>query len=68
MTTFGKRSPIVLLYDTQRLVDTLDEIGFTATSRGAFDSDIDDIRAIEAGRPDTESRDRRGTQAMIASA
>jgi hypothetical protein len=35
------------MYDTQRLVEILNEIGFTARSRGAFDSDIDDIRAIE---------------------
>ena len=35
------------MYDTQRLVEILNEIGFTATSRAAFDSDIDDIRVIE---------------------
>ena len=35
------------MYNTPRLVEILDEIGFTASSRGAFDSDIDDIRAIE---------------------
>jgi predicted SAM-dependent methyltransferase len=35
------------MYNTERLVEILDEIGFVATSRGAFDSDIDDIRVIE---------------------
>ena len=35
------------MYNTPRLVEILDEIGFTASSRGAFDSEIDDIRAIE---------------------
>ena len=42
------------MYDTKRLVEILNEIGFTATSRGAFDSDIDDIRVIER-----EDRTRR---------
>jgi predicted SAM-dependent methyltransferase len=42
------------MYDTQRLVEILNEIGFTATSRGPFDSDIDDIRVIER-----EDRTRR---------
>ena len=35
------------MYDTKRLLEILDEVGFTATGRGAFDSDIDDICAIE---------------------
>lgn len=35
------------MYDSGRLVEILGEIGFTASSRGAFDSDIDDVRAIE---------------------
>lgn len=35
------------MYDSDRLVEILGEIGFTAASRGAFDSDINDVRAIE---------------------
>jgi ubiquinone/menaquinone biosynthesis C-methylase UbiE len=36
------------MYDSKRLVEVLNEVGFTASSRAAFDSDIDDIEAIEA--------------------
>jgi predicted SAM-dependent methyltransferase len=36
------------MYDSKRLVEVLDELGFTASSRAAFDSDIEDIEAIEA--------------------
>jgi predicted SAM-dependent methyltransferase len=42
------------MYDTPRLVEILNEIGFTAASRGPFDSDIADIRVIER-----EDRTRR---------
>jgi predicted SAM-dependent methyltransferase len=35
------------MYDATRLVEVLEEIGFAAASRTAFDSDIDDIRTIE---------------------
>ncbi|NOY16160.1 MAG: methyltransferase domain-containing protein [Gammaproteobacteria bacterium] len=39
--------PHKCMYDTPRLVTILNEIGFQASSRGAFDSDIEGIRMIE---------------------
>jgi len=39
--------PHKCMYDTPRLVTILDEIGFQASSRGAFDSDIEGISTIE---------------------
>lgn len=36
------------MYDSKRLIEVLEELGFTASSKAAFDSDIDDIEAIEA--------------------
>jgi predicted SAM-dependent methyltransferase len=35
------------MYDTQRLLEILDEVGFAASRRAAFDSDIDNIQAVE---------------------
>lgn len=39
--------PHKCMYDTPRLLEILDEIGFTTLSRAAFESDIDDIRRLE---------------------
>ena len=35
------------MYDCPRLLEVLHEIGFQASARGAFDSDIDDIASVE---------------------
>ena len=35
------------MYDNSRLVTILNDIGFQASDRAAFDSDIEDIRLIE---------------------
>ena len=35
------------MYDAQRLIDILDELGFSGSSRAGFDSEIDDIQRIE---------------------
>jgi len=40
-------SPHMCMYDSPRLVQILDEIGFEASTRSPFDSDIEDIRTIE---------------------
>lgn len=39
--------PHKCMYDTPRLVAILEEIGFDATARGPFESDIPEIRALE---------------------
>lgn len=39
--------PHKCMYDNSRLMAILDEIGFEASSRVAFDSDIEDIRMVE---------------------
>lgn len=39
--------PHKCMYDSERLVEIFRELGFDASSRAAFDSAIDDIRAIE---------------------
>jgi predicted SAM-dependent methyltransferase len=39
--------PHKCMYDTPRLLEILDEMGFMASSKGAFDSGIPDIRSIE---------------------
>jgi hypothetical protein len=36
------------MYDNPRLLEILNEAGFQAASRAAFDSDIDDIRLVES--------------------
>ncbi|HZP88885.1 MAG TPA: methyltransferase domain-containing protein [Burkholderiales bacterium] len=36
------------MYDSSTLLEILKETGFDASSRAAFDSDIDDIRSVEA--------------------
>ena len=35
------------MYDSPRLLEILNEIGFEAANRAAFVSDIDDIRLVE---------------------
>ena len=35
------------MYDNSRLTEILNEIGFEASVRDAFDSDIEDIRLVE---------------------
>jgi ubiquinone/menaquinone biosynthesis C-methylase UbiE len=43
--------PHKCMYDNPRLIEILNEIGFQASTRSAFDSDIEDIRLVElAGR------------------
>ncbi len=42
------------MYDTKRLVEILEEVGFQASGRAAFDSDIDDIRRNRTRRPHSE--------------
>jgi predicted SAM-dependent methyltransferase len=39
--------PHKCMYDVERLLEIMDEIGFTASSRAAFDSEIDDIHLLE---------------------
>jgi hypothetical protein len=39
--------PHKCMYDNSRLVTILNDIGFQASDRAAFDSDIEDIRLIE---------------------
>ena len=39
--------PHKCMYDNSRLLEILDEIGFEACTKAAFDSDIDDIRLVE---------------------
>lgn len=39
--------PHKCMYDTPRLIDILGTIGFCVSARGAFDSDIVDIRVVE---------------------
>lgn len=39
--------PHKCMYDNKRLIEILNEIGFTASTREPFDSDIEDIRIIE---------------------
>jgi ubiquinone/menaquinone biosynthesis C-methylase UbiE len=39
--------PHKCMYDNPRLIEILNEIGFEATARAAFDSDIDDIQLVE---------------------
>lgn len=60
--------PHKCMYDNQRLVDVLNEMGFDAHVRAPFDSEIDDIRRIELdGRTDdsviVEGRKRAGSGA-----
>jgi SAM-dependent methyltransferase len=40
--------PHKCMYDNPRLLEILNEAGFQAASRAAFDSDIDDIRLVES--------------------
>ncbi|HEX5067567.1 MAG TPA: methyltransferase domain-containing protein [Myxococcota bacterium] len=40
--------PHKCMYDGPRLLQILDEIGFEASARAAFESDIDDIRQVES--------------------
>lgn len=39
--------PHKCMYNTSRLIKILNEIGFQASSRASFESDIDDIRSVE---------------------
>jgi hypothetical protein len=39
--------PHKCMYDNPRLVEILNETGFEASTRAAFDSGIDDIRSVE---------------------
>ena len=39
--------PHKCMYDSERLIEILDEIGFKSTTRLPFDSDIDDIKDLE---------------------
>jgi ubiquinone/menaquinone biosynthesis C-methylase UbiE len=39
--------PHKCMYDSPRLIEILNDIGFDASNRGAFDSDISDIRLVE---------------------
>ena len=41
------RFPHKCMYDSARLIEILNEIGFEASGKVAFDSDIEDIRLIE---------------------
>jgi len=51
-TLKGRLSPFIqfphkCMYDNSRLIDILSEIGFEATVRAPFDSDIEEIRQVE---------------------
>ena len=39
--------PHKCMYDNSRMIEILDEIGFEAKTRAAFDSDIEEIRLVE---------------------
>ncbi|MBN1461275.1 MAG: methyltransferase domain-containing protein [Armatimonadetes bacterium] len=39
--------PHKCMYDTTRLLEILDELGFVASSRAPFESDIDDVQKLE---------------------
>ncbi len=47
--------PHKCMYDNSRLIEILNELGFEASTRAAFDSDIEDIRLVELENRTTDN-------------